>query len=527
MIPPNDASPPDENLRRQLQTRHPGIADEIQGAIDTLRKLQDITGANAADQVSSVVRDPSFVATTDGTLLASSDDDDESHAEVAEDSEPIRARDVPMLAANDSFGRYQIVRQLGRGAMGAVYLAFDTQLQRYVALKTPVFGTNQIAIKRFYREARAAAQLRSQYLCPIYDVGQISGIHYLSMAFIDGQPLSRWIAEQRLKGPSAIAEIVKKIAKGLQKAHEQGIIHRDLKPDNIMMDADGEPIVMDFGLARRLDDKVQVTLAGRILGTPAYMSPEQAEGDSKKIGPCSDQYSLGVVLFEMLTGRVPFEGTLTSVLRQIGSDPPPKPSSLAPEIGEGSLVERVCLKMMAKSPEDRYPSVAAVAEALGEPAPGKPATSERPGLAKKLWAWATGLFGAKAVPKESSPPAAPVATPPQNSETAESAAADAAAPVPAPTLADPGSGEAASADFDHTFAESGSGEVPRADLGRTLADPGSGEAAIPVLEHTLADSSDEPIAAVVDRTIETSQSFGQIDLQGTSQTIDLSSEQGS
>src|SRR5262249_8266481 len=162
-------------------------------------------------------------------------------------------------------------------------------------------------------------QLRSPYICPVYDVGQIGGIQYLSMAFIDGRPLSKVIAEGQTRDAQAVSTLIQKIARGLQKAHEQGIIHRDLKPDNIMVDAYGEQRVMDFGLARRLDDEVGLTTPGRLLGTPAYMSPEQVDGDPARIGPATDIYSLGVVLFEMLTGRLPFQGSLTSILRQISS----------------------------------------------------------------------------------------------------------------------------------------------------------------------------------------------------------------
>src|SRR5262249_37596917 len=311
---------PDGSLRDAIQTRHPGIGDEIQGAINTLRKIQQIAGARSRGPVD----DASIAggATTDGSV----------------------GGDGQLLASSESFGRYQIVRLLGQGAMGAVYLAYDPQLERHVALKTPFLGSNPITIERFFREAKAAAQLRSPYICTVYDVGQIAGIHYISMAYIDGQPLDRVIAEGKLKYPRRIAEITKKIAHGLQKAHEQGSMHRDLKPANLMIDTDGEPIVMDFGLARKVDEDTNITTPGKILGTPAYMSPEQVDGDPKKIGHPTDIYSLGVVLYQMLTGRLPFQGSLASVLRQIGNDQPPKPSSLAPEIGADSHLERVCLK---------------------------------------------------------------------------------------------------------------------------------------------------------------------------------------
>src|SRR5262249_26360349 len=160
-------------------------------------------------------------------------------------------------------------------AMGAVYLAYDTQLHRHVALKTPFLGDGPDVIRRFYREARATAQLRCQYICPIYDVGEIGGVHYLTMAFIEGEALARVLPEGRLRALRDIAEIMRKIALGLQAAHECQIIHRDLKPDNIMVDRKGEPIVMDFGLAKRVQDDVQVTMPGMLFGTPAYMSPEQ------------------------------------------------------------------------------------------------------------------------------------------------------------------------------------------------------------------------------------------------------------
>ena len=276
-----------ESLRSGIQAKHPRIADEIQGAIDTLRKLQDI----AASPPPAGGMDPG--ATTDGTsgMLALPGSAAKQRPGAAAAGDPSRdvteagegeTRPTPTLTASESFGRYQIVRLLGRGAMGAVYLAYDSQLQRHVAIKTPFLGNNLQTVERFQREARAAAQLRSPLLCPIYDVGQIGGIYYLSMAFIDGRPLSQGIAGRQLTDERAIAEIVKKVARGLQKAHERGIVHRDLKPDNIMLEQDSEPIVMDFGLARRVDDDVRITTPGRIIGTPAYMSRNRSRATPRR-----------------------------------------------------------------------------------------------------------------------------------------------------------------------------------------------------------------------------------------------------
>jgi serine/threonine protein kinase len=379
-------------LREAIQSQHPGIAEEIEGAIKTLRKLKEITGPGAPEPLPAE-GGPALLGATVALTAAPSGVRPVEAGSIAEtEAEPHAGAEVSLLSASMGFGRYQIVRLLGRGAMGAVYLAYDTQLHRHVALKTPLLGKNPQAIQRFYREARAAAQLRSPYLCPIYDVGQIGEISYLSMAFIEGQPLTRALAEGRLKTTGEIATVTKKVAQGLQKAHERGIIHRDLKPDNIMIDHDGEPIVMDFGLARRADRDAQVTIAGVIIGTPAYMSPEQVEGDPGKIAPSTDIYSLGVVLYQMLTGRLPFRGSLTSILRQIGSEPPPRPSTLNPAIGEDSQLERICLKMIAKSPADRYASIADVVAALEGLSAREDAPIPKASSLRRIKAWSSGIF---------------------------------------------------------------------------------------------------------------------------------------
>jgi len=205
------------------------------------------------------------------------------------------------------FGRYRIVKALGKGAMGTVYLAEDTQLQRHVALKTPHFEQEPTPelLERFYREARAAATLRHPNICPVYDVGQIEGTHYISMAFIEGHPLSALVQSAKPQPERQVLIVVRKLAQALQDAHDHGIVHRDLKPANIMVDTRNEPIIMDFGLARQLqrDTNIRITQSGMLIGTPAYMSPEQIDGELDKIGPPTDQYSLGVILYELLTGQ--------------------------------------------------------------------------------------------------------------------------------------------------------------------------------------------------------------------------------
>jgi formylglycine-generating enzyme required for sulfatase activity/predicted Ser/Thr protein kinase len=261
------------------------------------------------------------------------------------------------------FGRYRIVRVLGRGGMGTVYLAQDTLLGRPVALKVPTFTDDDgpEALERFQREARSAAQLRHPNICPVYDVGTIDGIHYLSMAYIDGMPLSKVLRDGPRPDPAWSAAVIRKVALALHAAHQCGVIHRDVKPGNVLLTRDGEPVLTDFGLAFRLED-ARLTRSGQLVGTPAYMAPEQAEGPRQPISPASDVYSLGAVLYEMLTGRPPFEGPHMVVLGKVLTQEPPPPSELAPDLDP--RLDAVCRKALAKSAEKRYASMADFAAAL-------------------------------------------------------------------------------------------------------------------------------------------------------------------
>lgn len=265
-------------------------------------------------------------------------------------------------------GRYRITRKLGQGAMGSVLLAHDEQLDRQVALKIPRedLQHNTEVRLRFEREAQAAAALHHPNICPIYDIGEFEGIHYICMGYVEGFPLSRYaIAESGLT-EQRIAELVLKMAKALAVAHEAGFIHRDLKPANVMIDLQEEPVILDFGLARRIDrdEDIRVTQTGTTIGSPAYMSPEQVEADQDKVGPHSDIYSLGVILYELLTGRIPFEGSMASVMGQIMTKEPDKPSDYRKDLTV--RLEKLCLKMMAKDAGQRQPSMHAVVSELQE-----------------------------------------------------------------------------------------------------------------------------------------------------------------
>jgi serine/threonine protein kinase len=271
-----------------------------------------------------------------------------------------RQNDLP-----SPFGRYEIIERIGQGGMGVVYLAPDTELERRVALKVPHPGLDRAngAIARFQREARAAATFEHPNFCRIYDVGQIGGRHFIAMAYIDGRTLSSYIEPGRPADTVQAARWVLCLAEALVDAHRKGIIHRDLKPSNIMIDHNGVPIITDFGLALRLDrNDVELRSTDLLLGTPHYMSPEQIEGAEESIGPPSDIYSLGVVLYELLTAQRPFQGSRLAVLRDVLAKEPLPISAVRPEIDP--VLESICLTAMARKVGDRTPTMAAFAESL-------------------------------------------------------------------------------------------------------------------------------------------------------------------
>ncbi len=261
------------------------------------------------------------------------------------------------------FGKYQILRKLGQGGMGAVYLAHDTKLDRKVAIKVPFLREEDATgVARFKRETRLLAAMRHPNICPVYEAGEVNGQHFMAMAYIDGRAMNEYLADRRPLPPGAVAAVMFKLAGAIEEAHAAGVVHRDLKPANIMIDGRNEPLVMDFGLARSgVEQSTQLTAPGALIGSPAYMSPEQVEGDIEAIGEASDVYALGVVMYQMLTGHPPFQGPLAKLLVMILSEDPPKPRSINPEIHPA--MEGICVRAMAKDPANRM-SAADLKEAI-------------------------------------------------------------------------------------------------------------------------------------------------------------------
>lgn len=285
-------------------------------------------------------------------------------------------------------GRFQLESELGVGAFGYVFKARDTQLDRIVAIKVQragMFATDEDA-ERFIREARSIAQLDHPGIVTVYDtVRSDEDICYLVTQFIDGESLDTRLQKVDF-GFEHSATLIASICDALQYAHENGIVHRDVKPSNILLDASDRPHVMDFGLAKSvLDNGNTMTSEGRIMGTPAYMSPEQAAGRSNSVDARSDVFSIGVMLYEMLTGERPFQGNRRMLLLQVIEDEPRSPRQLKANIPLD--LQTICLKALAKSQSRRYQSAGEMAADLRRFTSGRPIKARPMGFGEKFWRW--------------------------------------------------------------------------------------------------------------------------------------------
>jgi eukaryotic-like serine/threonine-protein kinase len=314
---------------------------------------------------------------------------DPAHAKAAGEADFLIGPGVDVVerAAGPAVPGYEILGVLGRGGMGVVYKARQLKLNRLVALKMVLAGAHAGALQlaRFHTEAQAVAQLQHPHIVQVYEVDHFDGLPFFSLEYVDAGSLAQKIAGKP-QPPREAAATVALLARAMAYAHQRGIIHRDLKPANVLLNKEGQPKITDFGLAKRLEDDSGLTKSGTLMGSPSYMAPEQARGAMREVGPLSDLYSLGAILYELLTGRAPFLGpTLLETLDLVRSQEPVPPSRLQPKCPRD--LETICLKCLAKEPAKRYAGCAALADDLDHFLAGEPIKARPVGWVEHAWRW--------------------------------------------------------------------------------------------------------------------------------------------
>ena len=313
-----------------------------------------------------------------------------NHQDPAEDATIIPVEglgDESMEPILREFGDHELLEEIARGGMGVVYRARQVKLNRIVAVKMILSGqlASEQDIARFYTEAEAAAKLDHPGIVPIYEVGELEGQHFFSMGYVKGSSLAEKVKAGPME-PQKAAEYVRQVAEAIEYAHQHGVIHRDIKPSNILLTVKDLPRVTDFGLAKSVEGDSEMTASGQILGTPGYMPPEQASGAVHQVNHLADVYSLGALLYALLTGRPPFQSSnFMETLKQVVEQPPVSPRLLNPAVDLD--LETICLKCLEKNSENRLQSAQELSEELQRYLNGEPIRSRRVGMTTRLWRW--------------------------------------------------------------------------------------------------------------------------------------------
>lgn len=297
----------------------------------------------------------------------------------------LRTAQAGPLGPGAAFGDYELIEVIAKGGMGVVYKARQRKLNRIVAIKMILAGqfADQTDVDRFYAEAEAAGALSHPNIVAIHEVGEVQGQHFFSMDFVEGQSLAALVQESPLP-PRRAAELVRTIAETMQFAHDRHIVHRDLKPSNVLLDRKQRPLITDFGLAKQVTSQSQLTMSGAIIGTPSYMPPEQAAGKSEEVGPWSDIYSTGAVLYETLAGRPPFRAaTPFETIRQVMEMEPLSPRLVNPNVPRD--LETICLKCLQKERARRYATSQELADELGRFLRGEPIQARPISQVARFW----------------------------------------------------------------------------------------------------------------------------------------------
>ncbi len=369
--------------REKLIDQHPDHADSLRdffASHDRMKSAAEIDPPTLPPAADSSLEDP--------TIQPGSIDEDPTIAPTDPAlSKPASLDNGPEIGDKVRyFGDYELLEEIARGGMGVVYKARQANLNRVVALKMILAGqfAGEEDVQRFYTEAEAAASLDHPGIVPIFEIGEHAGQHYFSMGYIEGESLAKRVADGPLP-PREAAELVKKICDAMAYAHERGVIHRDLKPANILIDANGQPKVTDFGLAKKTEADSGLTGTGQILGTPAYMPPEQASGKTD-VGPLADVYSLGAILYCLLTGRPPFQAASPmDTLLQVLDQEPVAPRRLDSKIPLN--LESITLKCLRKNCNQRYKNCADLGDDLHRFLGGEPTVARPIGSIRYAWNW--------------------------------------------------------------------------------------------------------------------------------------------